>query len=433
MTDYKYDRYGNITQKTLPANATGQRMWYKYRYEPEMNMYVERIDDAWGYRSEAGNFDYRYGIALERRDLNNFYYETEIDNMGRVTKVRGPNELATGVPYIIAFEYKPKAEFGESGISAPAYAVTKHYDIQHPGDDLETVTFVDGFGRPVQVKKDGVVTTASKGSGASDQTVMIVSGRNVYDAFGRVAKAYYPVTEGTGSKTSFNTSFDSETPTITAYDVLDRAISVRLPDDSETTTAYSVDGGLKALITKVTDALGNEQSTYTNGSGKTVKSVQHSGPDGDITTTFEYDGIQRLVRVTDVEGNQTLSTYDMGDRRTEVNHPASGITSFTYDALGNVLTKQTANMAEEGKMITYTYDYHRLTGYQLSRPPREQRQVLLRWPQRITQPHRPSDAPRGRNRRDRILLRQDGRGDEDTPHPHCPESGYRNLRHPVDL
>ena len=58
----------------------------------------------------------------------------------------------------------------------------------------------------------------------------------------------------------------------------------------------------------------------------------------------------------------TSSVYDMGDRRTEVNHPASGITSFTYDPLGNVLTKQTANMAEEGKMITYSYDYHRLTG-----------------------------------------------------------------------
>lgn len=398
VTDYKYDRYGNITQKTLPANATGQRMWYKYRYEPEMNMYVERIDDAWGYRSEAGNFDYRYGIALERRDLNNFYYETEIDNMGRITKVRGPNELATGVPYIIAFEYKPKAEFGESGISAPAYAVTKHYDIQHPGDDLETVTFVDGFGRPVQVKKDGVVTTASKGSGASDQTVMIVSGRNVYDAFGRVAKAYYPVTEGTGSKTSFNTSFDSETPTITAYDVLDRALSVKLPDDSETTTEYSVDGGSNALVTMVSDALGNKQSTYTNGSGKTVKSVQHSGPDGEITTTFEYDGIQRLVKVTDTEGNQTLSTYDMGDRRTEVNHPASGITSFTYDALGNVLTKQTANMAEEGKMITYTYDYHRLTG--INYPDHPENNVKYYYGGRNA----------SHNRIGRLMLREDGTG-----------------------
>ena len=45
--------------------------------------------------------------------------------------------------------------------------------------------------------------------------------------------------------------------------------------------------------------------------------------------TFSWDGIQRLVRVTDTEGNVTTSTYDMGDRRTEVNHPANGITSLT--------------------------------------------------------------------------------------------------------
>ena len=80
------------------------------------------------------------------------------------------------------------------------------------------------------------------------------------------------------------------------------------------------------------------------------------------STRFKHYGIQRLVRVTDTEGNVTTSVYDMGDRRTEVNHPASGITTFTYDALGNVLTKQTANLAKEGKSITYDYDYHRLTG-----------------------------------------------------------------------
>ncbi len=398
VTDYKYDRYGNITQKTLPANGTGQRMWYKYRYEPEMNMYVERIDDAWGYRSEAGNFDYRYGMALERRDLNNFYYETELDNIGRVTKVRGPNELATGVPYIIAFEYQQKAGFSESGITAPAYAVTKHYDIQHPNDDLETVTFVDGFGRPVQVKKDGVVTTAAKGSGASDQNVMIVSERNVYDAFGRVAKAYYPTTESLGSKTSFSTTFDNVTPTVTVYDVLDRALSVTLPDESETKTEYTLDSGSNALVTTVTDALGNSQSTVTNGSGKTVKSIQHSGPDGDITTTFEYDGIQRLVKVSDVEGNVTTSVYDMGDRRTEVNHPASGITSFTYDPLGNVLTKQTANMAEEGKMITYTYDYHRLTG--INYPDHPENNVKYYYGGRNA----------SHNRIGRLMMREDGTG-----------------------
>ena len=53
------------------------------------------------------------------------------------------------------------------------------------------------------------------------------------------------------------------------------------------------------------------------------------------------------------------------DRRTEVSHPASGITSFTYDALGNVLTKQTANLAKEGKFITYDYGLSASDGYQL--------------------------------------------------------------------
>lgn len=263
---------------------------------------------------------------------------------------------------------------------------------------METVTFVDGFGRAVQVKKDGVVTSASKGSSAKDENVMIVSGRNVYDAFGRVAKAFYPTTEGTGSKSTFSKSFDNVSPTVTVYDVLDRATSVTLPDNSTTTTAYTVDNSSHTLVTTVTDALHNVQATHTNGSGKILKTIQKSGPDGEITTSFEYDGIQRLVRVTDTEGNVTTSTYDMGDRRTEVNHPASGITSFTYDALGNVLTKQTANLAKEGKFITYDYDYQRLTG--INYPDHPENNVKYYYGGRNA----------SQNRIGRLMLREDGTG-----------------------
>ena len=234
--------------------------------------------------------------------------------------------------------------------------------------------------------------------GSFAQTPGGVSGRNVYDAFGRVAKAFYPTTEGTGSKSTFSKSFDNVSPTVTVYDVLDRATSVTLPDNSTTTTAYTVDNGSHALVTTVTDALHNVQATHTNGSGKTLKTIQKSGPDGEITTSFEYDGIQRLVRVTDTEGNVTTSIYDMGDRRTEVNHPASGITSFTYDALGNVLTKQTANMAEEGKMITYTYDYHRLTG--ISYPDHPENNVKYYYGGRNA----------SHNRIGRLMMREDGTG-----------------------
>ena len=94
----------------------------------------------------------------------------------------------------------------------------------------------------------------------------------------------------------------------------------------------------------------------------------------------------------------TTSVYDMGDRRTEVNHPASGITSFTYDPLGNVLTKQTANMAEEGKMITYSYDYHRLTG--ISYPDHPENNVKYYYGGRNA----------SHNRIGRLMMREDGTG-----------------------
>lgn len=94
----------------------------------------------------------------------------------------------------------------------------------------------------------------------------------------------------------------------------------------------------------------------------------------------------------------TTSVYDMGDRRTEVNHPASGITSFTYDPLGNVLTKQTANMAEEGKMITYSYDYHRLTG--ISYPDHPENNVKYYYGGRNA----------SYNRIGRLMMREDGTG-----------------------
>ena len=88
----------------------------------------------------------------------------------------------------------------------------------------------------------------------------------------------------------------------------------------------------------------------------------------------------------------------MGDRRTEVNYPASGITSFTYDALGNVLTKQTANLAKEGKFITYDYDYQRLTG--INYPDHPENNVKYYYGGRNA----------SQNRIGRLMLREDGTG-----------------------
>ncbi|MCO6565662.1 MAG: hypothetical protein J6581_09515, partial [Apibacter sp.] len=157
VTDLKYDSYGNITQKTLPVNHKGQRMWYKYRYDRDYHMYVERTDDAYGYTSQLENYDYRYGIALTRKDINGYFTETTLDNLGRIETITGPNELELERPYTIKYTYHPSAEFNSEGeIQHPAYAITYHYNPQHPTQDIRTFSFVDGAGRNVQVKKDGI-------------------------------------------------------------------------------------------------------------------------------------------------------------------------------------------------------------------------------------------------------------------------------------
>lgn len=398
VIDMVYDKAGNITKKTMPANAKGERMWYKYLYDRDYNMYVEQVDDAFGYRSTLEDYDYRFGVPLTTRDENGYTMHTALDNLGRVSTITGPNEQAQGLPYTLKFTYHPQIKTDEKGITAPAYAVTQHYDPANPTDDIETVTFVDGFGRPLQVKKDGVITSTTNGTNPTDKNVMIVSGRAKFDAFGRVKAAYYPVTEEIGTKTIFNPAFDAVAPTKTLYDIMDRALSTTLPDNTITSMKYDIDTDNRALKTTVTDAMGGQQSSFTNGSGQTVKTEQYSGPDGTITTMFSFDAINQLLRVVDAKEGVTQSTYDMAGRRTQVVHPASGTTKMVYDNAGNLVSKQTANLLKESKLINYDYDYNRLKA--------------------VTYPNHPEsnvkysygNANASFNRVGRLMLQEDGTG-----------------------
>ena len=198
---------------------------------------------------------------------------------------------------------------------------------------------------------------------AMAERVVVTSGRVVYDAFGRVIATYHPTVDDSvygDSVDCYSNAVDAVAPTRTEYDVLDRTVKVIYPDETETNTRYFVEG--RALVTRVTDALGHTSDTHVTASGKTLKSVRYNsaGVTNAITTQYAYDGLGRLVSVTDAEGNVTSSVYDMGDRRVSVTHPASGETRFTYDALGNVLTRQTANLRDSALFVEYGYDRGRL-------------------------------------------------------------------------
>jgi len=373
-TEYSYDPCGNLKGVRLPCPSSSDttRVWYRYEYDNVLNTHLCKITDAFGLSNVSDSLDLRYGVFRQSQDRNNQYSWTSYDDLGRMTGVRTPFDESYG--NTVSFSYKPIAETSNGTITTPAYSVTTYYfrnyaitgaDGYDFTDSMRVVTFVDGFGRPIQLRKDGVVW-----NGSENVDSVIVTGRTAYDCYGRAVGSYYPSTADPLSVKLFTPDDQSgEYCTVTEYDELDRPLTVTLPDNTCTTYEYALERGNayegNALKTTVTDAEGNSSATVVNGSGRTVKSIRHKGGSGSeaLTTAFAYDGIGRLISVTDTEGNVTASTYDYGDRRTRVVHPASGETTYTYDRMGNVLTLQSANLRDtvEDRHVDYAYDRGRPT------------------------------------------------------------------------
>ncbi len=404
VSNFKYDEFGNMIRRTFPtegASSAKDSSFFEYEYDRKYHMYPERVTDAFGYHSEMEDYDYRYGIPRTVRGMNGYTVHYHIDNLGRTDTIVAPNEQSDGVPYTIAYKYILGSDYKSS------YAVTNHYDPQHPDNPLQTVTHVDGLGRPYQVKKDAEI----QGEGEK----MIVSGRTQYDALGRTIKIYHPTTCNLAKATEI-VEFSGKLLVDSTFDAIDRPLTQTLPGDESNDEEsqgdavskmnYSIEDGL--MKTTAIDPKGNEQYTYTNGAGQTVRTARdYKRMEGENSESMEekvyainyaYDPIGQLLSVTDAAQNKTTYTYDMAGHKLSVEHPSAGLTTFAYDVAGNMVEKQTPNLAEEGASIQYTYKKNRLESVKY--PKHEENNVTYTYGG-VNAPH---------NRVGRLALIEDGSG-----------------------
>jgi len=386
--DMLYDSYGNLTRITRPANYHNDRLWYNYTYDNVVNTYVTRVDDAYGY-SSTSTYDFQFGLVKSTVSLNGEPMNYVYDNNGRLLKLTGPYEVGLS-DHTISFDYHHEA-------SVP-YVVTSHYDPAH-SDDIRIIHFMDGFGRTIQVKKE-ISMFSSKAE--PDKEVMTISGRVAYDAFGRVVKNYYPLTENVDPVQ--NNLLNTNTGTFqdsTRYDVEDRPLKATLADGSATKYAYTVSNG--ALLTSVTDALSHVRETLTDVRERKREDHALGGPAGPIVTKFSYDGLNELVKVEDINGNATTFAYDNLGRKISATHPDAGTTTYAYDLAGNLRQKITAQIAKlipKGGAITYEYDRERITS--INYPMQYQNKVTYQY-----------GAPSSGDRAGRITLQEDASGGQE--------------------
>ncbi|HUZ01157.1 MAG TPA: SpvB/TcaC N-terminal domain-containing protein [Thermomicrobiaceae bacterium] len=349
-----YDATGqhyNIKSVTSPPNLNGQRYAVNYTYDPT-DTYVAQTTDSFGYVSTA-TYDPLYGMIASSTDINGNTTSYSYDAFGRLASVTGPYQQGTGTA-TVTYEYHP-------GDPVP-WAETHAIDTLH-GGTLDTATFVDGLDRTVETKHDATVFT---GAGSQPVEVMVVSGRVTFDFLGRVIAQYYPTTEPLGTPAAFNSTYDSQPPATSSYDVLDRLTQYVAPNGSTTGYAYGFGAdrsGATQFMTTETDALGNQTATFTN-VRQQVTAIDMFNGSQPIWTSYDYSPLNQLTAMTDDQGHVTTMAYDDIGRETSITSPNSGLTTMRYDPASNLISKVTADLAQEGhgKAIQYNYDFTHLTG-----------------------------------------------------------------------
>ncbi|MCP4353688.1 MAG: sugar-binding protein [Desulfobacterales bacterium] len=347
--DMGYDKYGNIISQTGPPNKKGQRYSLTYTYDTDVHTYVKKIQDSFGYVSEA-EYDLKWGEITSSTDINKQSISYRHDSVGRVKGITGPYQQSKGCETLV-FDYYPGADV--------PWALTRHYDnYQQKSDPLETVVFIDGLKRGLQTKKDGDVSSGN----ANTRDVMIVSGRVIFDFVGRVVEQYYPITESLGHQGKFNSGFDNVQPTRTSHDVVDRVLITTIPDNTSIKFGYGFGtdrNGKVRFETRVTDANNKSKVTYKD-VRELITSVKEFNKGNTIWTSYMYDPVRQIAEVRDNNSNITAVQYDLMGRRTHINSPDAGLTEYVYDPASNVVKKISANLRAKGKAVEYDYTYNRL-------------------------------------------------------------------------
>ncbi|HKT73408.1 MAG TPA: RHS repeat-associated core domain-containing protein [Steroidobacteraceae bacterium] len=180
----------------------------------------------------------------------------------------------------------------------------------------------------------------------------------------RVATLTYDTTAHLNVSQITLTGTDGSTVTRTfTYDNLGRKLSETLkrrntPTDAtliNLTTSYTYDA--LDRVTKVTDATGNVLETVYDANGQVFQLLGHyKQSDGTFVnrtlSTRTYDAADRLLTDTDVNGQVTQYEYDENGNLTAVTDPNSHTTTYEYDAMN----RRTALVDANGNRTTTAYD-----------------------------------------------------------------------------
>lgn len=351
-----YNSLGNLSSIQLPENHKNQRLTYNYSYENDVDTYINRVEDSYGYISNA-TYDPRFGVQTRSSDINNQSMEYDLDKYGRKIRLRGPNEIAASLGYLMQVEYVPNL-LATQDLS---YILSRHFDPEHNAEILK-YDFFDSYQRHLQTKKNAVITDQD---GKSENTYT-VSGREVFDSFGRLVEKYRATSDNT-SPDVFSTSFSLTPPKKNEFDVLDRIVK-ETSYKQNLVTRYLYDivaqNSINILSLGVIDPEGNKEDYNFNSRGRLFTYIKPSslGFGFGNRYNYRYDAIGQLIESSDLQYTFFQKAYNLLGKTTSIDYIDQGKVEYAYDFAGNLIEERNEFLIQKIKSpIVYAYDFNRLS------------------------------------------------------------------------
>ncbi|MEV6412478.1 RHS repeat-associated core domain-containing protein [Kribbella sp. NPDC051718] len=279
------------------------------------------------------------GLPVLMVDANQRRTESAYDALGRLVETWLPNRSRGAKP----------PQTGNSRYT---------YTVRNDGPSVVTTSTLGPRGNYVSTNTlyDGLLRQRQTQSPAAGGGRLLTDTR--YDSQGRQAKATQPYYNDKPIDTDLWVANDNEVPglTTTQYDGGGRAVEqiYRGGGDGHelwrTSTRYGGDW------TSVDPPDGTTATrTFTDAHDRTTELRQYHGstPSGDFDkTSYSYTPSGRLATVTDSAGNRWEYRYNLRDQEIWRSDPDKGVTTTSYDDLGQVVSTTDARQ----QTMVHTYD-----------------------------------------------------------------------------
>jgi len=304
VSTYQYDAYGNRTSLTDPQGRT-TRIVYDATYHAFPEVVYNPLNQAYRKTFNAAN-----GQPTAETDPNGFTTRYVYDTFQRKTKEIKPYDSevlpTTLIRYLI------------DGVPPEGVLVSKRETSGGSGT-LDTVQYVDGFGNLVQ--------TRSEYENSANRILQDV----FYDPMGRVKKTsnFYLG----GSSNSYSAPNTGIAGIQYGYDPVGRPTLITNTDGTTKSRAFY------HWTVKETDENGHVKSFYFNSRNNPTRVVENN--QGVLyTTNYTYNSLGELTGIRDHLGNVSTYVYDSLGRKTRMTDPDLGTWQYGYDLVGN-MTSQT--------------------------------------------------------------------------------------------